>query len=327
MKKTGNSLRKKGIITALALTLIIVATIAAFSFFNGRKAVITNETSISNLTYDGSIAVEINDNIPLFTDEELNKAKKEFESYSKLDSLGRCGVAEASVCLDTMPAEDEKRTSLGSVCPTGWKSIGFWCRCHLIGWQLTAENANERNLITGTTRMNMSGMFPYENMVAKYIEEHPDVHVLYRVEPLFEDKNLVASGVIMQAESVEDKGASLSFNVYIFNYQPGYIINYKDGTVNDDPDHQTTVTIADKKADYTGEPITIEPAKVDGSTGDIRYIYYTDKDAKERTTEKDGASCKGTAPSRSGTYYVRAVVSGDNWYPTGTSNVASLIIE
>lgn len=317
--------KKYILIIIILLVLVFVGAIAFKTIKYHRSASMDPETLI-NLKYDGEIAVTTNENNPTFSEEDLKKASKEFESYSKLDSLGRCGVAEASVCVDTMPDEGEKRESMGSICPSGWQSIGFWCRCHLIGWQLTAENANEKNLITGTTRMNLSGMLPYENMIAKYIAENPSNHVLYRVEPLFDGRNLVASGVNMQAESVEDKGDGLSFNVYVFNYQPGYIINYKNGMVDDDSDHQTTITIADKKAAYTGEPISIDQAEVEGSTGDIRYIYYTDKAAKERTTEENGSEYKGSAPSQKGKYYVRAVVSGDNWYPTAASNVAKLVI-
>lgn len=324
-------LKKYAIIPLLLILIITLGMIGAQTISKRNnhepKANAIEETrSLTRLQYDGNIAVEINSNSPTFTDKELKKAKKDYESYSELDSLGRCGVAEASICVDTMPAEGEKRGNLGSINPSGWQSGCGWCRCHLIGWQLSAENDNERNLITGTTRMNMSGMLPYENMVAKYIEENPDVHVLYRVEPVYDGKNLVASGVKMEAESVEDKGEDLRFNVYVFNYQPGSIINYRDGTVEDDPHHQTVITIRDKKVRYTGEPVTIDAATVEGSTGDIRYIYYTDTDAKIKTTETDGSGSNGSAPSRRGTYYVRAVVSGDNWYPTAASNIAELII-
>lgn len=321
---------KRIIIIAFALSIVALVISVSLKLHNERGSVASDSTSApestSELSYEGEISIEVSNNEPSFSKEAMEKARDGFESYSKLDSLGRCGAAVASVCKETMPAEDEKRTSMGSVYPTGWQSINFWCRCHLIGWQLTAENANEKNLITGTTRMNMSGMLPYENKVAKYIEENPDNHVLYKVEPLFDGNDLVAKGVNMQAESVEDNGKGLSFNVYVFNYQPGYIVDYKDGTVEDDPDHQTTISITDKKASYTGEPISIDEATVEGSTGDIRYIYYVDKRAKERTTEADGAESKGTAPSVKGTYYVRAVVSGDNWYPTAASNVAVLEI-
>lgn len=317
----GNRKKKIKLVVAIFIVFAVTTIIVAAHFFARNQ-----QSDLIDLSYAGKISVEVNNNNPVFTKEDLKKAKKGFESYSKLDSLGRCGTAEASICVGTMPAAGENRGSMGSVTPSGWQSISFWCRCHLIGWQLSAENDNDRNLITGTTRMNMSGMLPYENKVAKYIEENPSNHVLYRVEPLYDGKNLVASGVNMQAESVEDKGKGLSFNVYVFNYQPGYIINYKNGMVDDDPDHQTSITISDKKAAYTGEPILIDDAKVEGSTGEVKYIYYTDKNAKERTTESDGSLSKGSAPSRKGKYYVRAVVTGDNWYPTAASNVAKLTI-
>ena len=313
---------KRFLLLALVVALVAVTCVLLLSYHKKQ-----NNEDYLKLVYAGEIAIEVSNNTPSFTDKDIKRAKKGFETYSKLDSLGRCGVAEASVCADTMPAIGEKRTSLGSVDPSGWQSIGFWCRCHLIGWQLTAENANEQNLISGTTRMNMSGMLPYENRIASYIEENPDNHVLYRVEPLFEGNNLIASGVNLQAESVEDKGKGVRFNVYVFNYQPGSIIDYKDGTVDKDPEHQTTITIEDKRARYTGEPVKIDEAKVVGSSGDIRYIYYTDTGAKIKTTEEDGSESNGSAPSQKGKYYVRAFVSGDNWYPQATSNVVELTIE
>lgn len=329
--KTKNT---KGPLLALIICTIVAFAIIGVILITGGlhandNAGLSKSTckELTSLAYDGEICVEINSNKPFFSKKEIKRAGGTgFEEYSKLDSLGRCGVAEASVCIDTMPAEGEKRTSMGSIYPSGWQSINFWCRCHLIGWQLTAENANEENLISGTTRMNMSGMLPYENSIAKYIEENPDNHVLYRVEPLFDGDNLIASGVNLQAESVEDKGKGISFNVFVFNYQPGYIINYKDGTVDDDPEHQTTITIADKRARYTGSPILIDEAKVKGSSGEVRYIYYTDTDAKVKTTEANGADGNGSAPGHKGRYYVRAVVSGDNWYPTAASNIAELVI-
>lgn len=177
--------------------------------------------------------VEINNNIPYFDATEYTT--KAFESYSPLDSLGRCGVAYACVCQDTMPTE--KRGNISSVKPSGWQSISYdfvngkslYNRCHLIGFQLTAENANNRNLITGTRYMNTEGMLPFENMVADYVKE-TNGHVLYRVTPVFDGDNLVARGVEMEAYSVDDKGDSISFNVYVYNNQPGVIINYADGT-------------------------------------------------------------------------------------------------
>ena len=337
MRRFANDSHKQGktirphLVLPLVLFVIIVAIIIILivhkQIDNNSSLSIVTRKELSSLSYEGEIAVEVNSNQPFFSEEDIQRAAEGgFERYSELDSLERCGVSEASVCIDTMPHDGEKRTSMGAVFPSGWQSISFWCRCHLIGWQLTGENANEKNLITGTTRMNMSGMLPYENSIARYIEENPNNHVLYRVEPLFVGDNLIASGINLQAESVEDKGKSIRFNVYVFNCQPGYIINYKDGTVEDDPEHQTTITIADKRARFTGEPIQIDAAKIEGSTGDVRYIYYTDADAKTKTTEADGADRNGAAPSFRGRYFARAVVSGDNWYPTAASNVAELVI-
>ena len=310
------------------LVLLLVVILVAFSviLIRGHKSD-NNANELIALSYDGAITVDVADNVPGFTDDEIKRAENGcYEEYSDLDSLGRCGTAVACIGTETMPSEGETRTSLGSVMPSGWQTINFWCRCHLIGYQLSAENANEKNLITGTTRMNMSGMLPYENMVAAYIGNDPGRHVLYKVTPIYNGKELVARGVEMQAMSVEDRGRELAFNVYCFNYQPGYIIDYKNGNVEDDPEHQTVITIEDKKQAYSGAPAEIDEATVKGSTGGVRYIYYTDKGAKKKTDERTGAESSGSAPSRRGTYYVRAVVAGDEWYPTAASNVAKLTI-
>ena len=176
--------------------------------------------------------VVINENIPNF--EEKYFTTQSFESYSELDALGRCGVAFANVSLDTMPTEE--RGAIGSVKPTGWHTAKYdnvdgkylYNRCHLIGYQLTAENANKENLITGTRYLNVQGMLPFENEVANYIKETQN-HVLYRVTPIFQGENLVASGVQMEAESVEDRGDGVEFNVYVYNNQPGIEIDYQTG--------------------------------------------------------------------------------------------------
>ena len=182
--------------------------------------------------YSGEPYVEINDNQPEFEDYELTA--ETFEEYSELDELGRCGAAEACVGEETMPTEE--RGDISSVKPTGWKNKDYdnvdggrlYNRCHLIGFQLTGENANEKNLITGTRYMNTEGMLPFENMVADYVHE-TDNHVLYRVTPIFDGEDLVASGVQMEAESVEDDGAGVCFNVYVYNVQPQITINYATG--------------------------------------------------------------------------------------------------
>lgn len=182
--------------------------------------------------FSGNAYVAINDNKPTFSQSDLTTAS--FETYSNLDSLGRCGVAYANVGQDLMPTEE--RGSIGQVKPTGWHTIKYdnvdgkylYNRCHLIGYQLTAENANTKNLITGTRYLNIQGMLPFENMVADYVKETNN-HVLYRVTPIFDGNNLVASGVTMEAMSVEDNGEGISFNVYCYNNQPGITINYATG--------------------------------------------------------------------------------------------------
>lgn len=182
--------------------------------------------------FQDSPYVVINGNEPLFTDEE--KTTESFEQYSELDGLGRCGPAYACIGQDLMPTEE--RGSIGQIKPSGWHTVKYdfvdgkylYNRCHLIGFQLTAENANEKNLITGTRYMNVEGMLPFENMVADYIKE-TDNHVLYRVTPIYEGENLVASGVEMEALSVEDEGEGVCFHVYVYNNQPGVSIDYKTG--------------------------------------------------------------------------------------------------
>lgn len=179
--------------------------------------------------YSGEPYVTVNDNEPFFTEEEFTT--ESFETYSQLDDLGRCGTAYANVGQDLMPTQD--RESISSVTPTGWENVEYdgqylYNRCHLIGFQLTGENANERNLITGTRYMNVEGMLPFENMVADYVKE-TDNHVLYRVTPVYDGADLLAWGVQMEAYSVEDQGAGVCFNVLCFNAEPGVAIDYATG--------------------------------------------------------------------------------------------------
>ena len=182
--------------------------------------------------YSGQAYTPVNNNIPYFTDADMSS--EPFESYSELDDLGRCGAAFACISPALMPTEE--RGSIGQVKPTGWHTVKYdivdgkylYNRCHLIGYQLTAENANTRNLITGTRYMNTEGMLPFENMVADYIDETGN-RVLYRVTPVFKGNNLVADGVLMEALSVEDNGAGISYNVFVYNVQPGILIDYATG--------------------------------------------------------------------------------------------------
>ncbi len=189
--------------------------------------------SLSNIpAYSEEAYIAIHDNQPFFTEEDMTTIS--FESYADLDDLGRCGIAFSCVGQDLMPTED--RGSISSVKPTGWQSIRYdiveggslYNRCHLIAFQLTGENANRSNLITGTRYLNIEGMLPFENLIADYVKETNN-HVLYRVTPIFEGDNLVASGVLLEGYSVEDQGEGVCFCVYAYNVQPGIMIDYSDG--------------------------------------------------------------------------------------------------
>ena len=209
------------------------------NYVNGVNTNTTQNTKNNNSynigdipEYSGSSYVIINNNVPYFDKSDLTT--NSFEKYSKRDSLNRCGVAFANVGIETMPTE--KRGSIGMVKPSGWHTVKYdivdgkylYNRCHLIGFQLAGENANNKNLITGTRYLNVEGMLPFENAIAEYVKTK-NKHVLYRVTPIFKDRNLVASGVQMEAESVEDRGKSICFNVYVYNNQPGVEIDYKNG--------------------------------------------------------------------------------------------------
>ncbi len=224
--------RRTGKAAAALLTLIILIVAAAAAEYAHKSGFKESYTIDGIPPYSGAASVILNDNIPAFTDEE-KQTTQSFEKYSELDDLGRCGAASACLSRDTMPKEE--RGDISSVKPTGWQNrkYGFidgdyiYHRCHVIGYQLSGENANERNLITGTAYMNIEGMLPYENQVAGYIRKTGN-HVMYRVTPVFNGDNLLASGVIMEAYSVED-GGSVCFNVYCYNVQPNVVINYATG--------------------------------------------------------------------------------------------------
>lgn len=215
------------------LLLTACAELDVLSGSPGGRSKGTETIALSELPeYSGEPYIEINGNEPDFPKEEW--AEESFEQYAELDSLGRCGTAYACVGTDLMPAE--KRGSIGQVKPTGWQTVKYdivdgkylYNRCHLIGYQLSGENANEKNLITGTRYMNVEGMLPFENMVADYVKETGN-HVLYRVTPIFEGDDLLADGVQMEAFSVEDEGEGIAFNVYVYNVQPGIEIDHATG--------------------------------------------------------------------------------------------------
>lgn len=222
-------MKKKSAKYNIIIINIIMIIIAACSNINVTAANI-NVSDIPVYTNKASIA--INNDIPYFTDTE--KTTKSFETYSKLDKLGRCGTAYANISIKTMPTE--KRGAIGMVKPTGWHTVKYDCikdrylynRCHLIAYELAGENANTKNLITGTRYLNITGMLPYENMIADYVKETEN-HVLYRVTPIFDKNNLVANGVLMEGYSVEDSGKGICFNRYCYNVQPGINIDYSTG--------------------------------------------------------------------------------------------------
>lgn len=231
--------RKKRNISMLLSSLALALIIGIYTYYTDNSSAYVNNDDITNIKYDisdidkftGYNYIELNGNIPVF--EEIDTSKS-FEEYSELDSLGRAGSAFANIGVDLMPTE--KRGSIGMIKPSGWHTIKYdivdgkylYNRCHLIGYQLTGENANEKNLITCTRQMNTKGMLDFENKVADYIKSTSN-HVLYRVTPVYKDDNLLATGVIIEAKSVEDNGEGILFNVFVYNIQNGIEIDYKTG--------------------------------------------------------------------------------------------------
>ena len=231
--------RKKRNISMLLSSLALALIIGIYTYYTDNSSAYVNNNDITNIKYDisdidkftGYNYIELNGNIPVF--EEIDTSKS-FEEYSELDSLGRAGSAFANIGVDLMPTE--KRGSIGMIKPSGWHTIKYdivdgkylYNRCHLIGYQLTGENANEKNLITCTRQMNTKGMLDFENKVADYIKSTSN-HVLYRVTPVYKDDNLLATGVIIEAKSVEDNGEGILFNVFVYNIQNGIEIDYKTG--------------------------------------------------------------------------------------------------
>ena len=216
-----------------SVVLIVIALILYFVIPGPEKAHVPAISLDQIPAYAGEPYVILENNTPQFSEKDITS--ESYEHYGELDALNRCTYTVACIGQDLMPTED--RGNIGQVKPTGWVTAKYdfvdgkylYNRCHLIGFQLTGENANERNLITGTRYMNVDGMLPFENMVADYIKETGN-HVAYRVIPVFDGDNLVADGVTMEAWSVEDQGEGICFYVYVYNVQPGVVINYADGT-------------------------------------------------------------------------------------------------
>ena len=226
-------------ILVIALTFVVVKFAPYLKTFMDNST--TNEITVSYATkldlslipsYTDKAYVKLNNNIPDFDDSLMTT--ESFEKYSDFDSLGRCGVAFANIGKDLMPTKE--RESIGMIKPSGWRISKYdfidgkylFNRCHLIGYQLTGENANEKNLITGTRYLNVDGMLPFENKVADYVKSTNN-HVLYRVTPHFEGNNPIVSGVQIEAKSVEDNGKEIQFNVYCYNVQPRVKIDYATG--------------------------------------------------------------------------------------------------
>ena len=267
--------------------------------------------------YSGKAYISVNGNVPYFTAAELTTTS--FETYSDLDTLGRCGVTYACIGQDLMPTKE--RGSIGMVKPTGWHTVRYddlvdgkylYNRCHLIGYQLTGENANTKNLITGTRYLNIEGMLPFENMVADYIQETNN-HVLYRMTPIFEGNNLLANGVLMEGYSVEDKGVGVSYCVFAYNVQPGIEIDYATGEskLADGAQHEeqktATVTPTPSPEPEKQEPVTgSEASQADYilNTNTKKFHYPTcssvndmkEKNKQEFFGTRDEAISNGYSP-------------------------------
>ena len=274
------------VLVSLSLSLVLCLSLltpgyAAITTVLSDEQTLTQE-KLPAYSYEPS--TEIHDNVPYFQASDLTSSS--YETFSSLDDEGRCGYAVACLGPDLLP--DAPRGPIGSVKPTGWHTVKYegidgnylYNRCHLIAYELSGENANEENLITGTRYMNVDGMLPYENEVADYIKSTGN-HVLYRVTPVFEDDNLLASGVLMEAESVEDGGSGVSFNAYCYNVQPGISIDYATG----DSSGQA----------YTGS----EASKYDGvnfqSPAVIKAIQQALNDKGYDCGTPDGIAGNGTA--------------------------------
>ena len=294
----------------IALLLIIITAFTSCSIFSDKDSDPLGDGSPVSLdalpAYSGSPYVAVNGGEPFFTNEEITTDA--FESYAPLDSLGRCGVAFASLARELMPTEE--RGDINSVTPSGWEYGGrsnnkryggewLYNRCHLIGHQLAGEDANEKNLITGTRYLNIEGMLPFENQIADYIKETGN-HVMYRVTPIYDGENLVASGVLMEGYSVEDEGEGISFCVYAYNVQPGVEINYKNGLSRESGDTET-----DLGAD-SGETETDPNAPT----------YILNKSSKKY--HRPGASCANSVSEANRLEYTEDADDFSELYPDYT---------
>lgn len=303
-------------IAAFVMALCLCMGLVPFSVFPGAVQEVSAQLQSGDIpSYTGSSYTQINDNVPDFPlDDYTTEA---FETYSDLDELGRCGVAYANVCQELMPTQ--KRGKIGQVKPSGWQTAKYdsvdgkylYNRCHLIGYQLTGENANEKNLITGTRYLNVDGMLPFENMVADYVKETGN-HVLYRVTPIFTGDNLVADGVQMEAESVEDNGDGILFNVFCYNVQPGIGIDYATGDNWEDdsipqaeePDESQTQPAYDEEETDTQSESVGTTYIINTNTGKFHYPQCSsvgqmnDSNKEEYTGSRDDLIAQGYSPCK-----------------------------
>lgn len=291
-------------------------------------------SALSNIpAYSNKAYVSINNNKPFFTSEDVTTTS--YEKYSNLDNLKRCGVAIACVGKDLMPTEE--RGNIGSVKPTGWHTVKYkgidgnylYNRCHLIGFQLSGENANDKNLITGTRYMNVDGMLPFENMIADYVKETNN-HVLYRVTPIFEGNNLLASGVLLEAKSVEDNGAGVEFCVYCYNVQPGIEINYSNGeskgpeftgseSAKTETNKTTTTTETKKETESTPTPAPApsKPVQQQPTTNDVSASYVLNTNTRKFHYPSCGSAGRISAKNRSEYNGSRADLIAQGYSPCG----------
>lgn len=303
-------------IAAFVMALCLCMGLVPFSVFPGAVQEVSAQLQSEDIpSYTGSPYTQINDNVPDFPlDDYTTEA---FETYSDLDELGRCGVAYANVCQELMPTQ--KRGKIGQVKPSGWQTAKYdsvdgkylYNRCHLIGYQLTGENANEKNLITGTRYLNVDGMLPFENMVADYVKETGN-HVLYRVTPIFTGDNLVADGVQVEAESVEDNGDGILFNVFCYNVQPGIGIDYATGDNWEDdsipqaeePDESQTQPAYDEEETDTQSESVGTTYIINTNTGKFHYPQCSsvgqmnDSNKEEYTGSRDDLIAQGYSPCK-----------------------------
>lgn len=284
-------------ISAFFLTLLIITlTGCMFGNKNSSSGSSTSSSeeiiSIDNVPdFSGSPYCIINGNVPYFTEDEITDSS--YEYYGELDELGRCTLTMACVGQDLMPTEE--RGAIGMIRPTGWQLDKYdfvegkylYNRCHLIGYQLTAENANERNLVTGTRYLNVQGMLPYENIAASYVRRTGN-HLMYRVTPIFKGSELVCRGVLMEAYSVEDSGEGVKFCIYCYNAQPGVEIDYMTGKSEISDDNAEAIT---------EEETTVQALSV---PDDVKYVLNT---RSKKVHRPDCQSVQDMSPKNREYYY------------------------